>query len=68
MNGTLLSKARAEAKTSAATALAKRFLNTAKSLTAEAGLDFGASADDHPRHEEYLALIERAWEEASSGR
>jgi hypothetical protein len=50
--------------TIAARNFAKCFLALARSLTAEVGLDFKASADDHPRHEEYVALIERAWQEA----
>jgi hypothetical protein len=52
--------------TIAARNFAKRFLALSRSLTADAGLDFTASAEDHPRHEEYVALIERAWKEASS--
>jgi hypothetical protein len=66
MNGTLLfTSARPKP---AAAVFAKRFLNIAKSLTAEAGLDHEASADHHPRHKEYVALIERAWKEASTRR
>jgi hypothetical protein len=52
--------------TIAARKFAKRFLALAKSLTADAGLDFRASAEGHPRHREYVAIIERAWNEASS--
>jgi hypothetical protein len=68
VNGTLLFKTSTEAKKSAAAAFAKRFLYIAKSRAAEAGLDHEASADDHPRHKEYVALIERAWKEASTRR
>jgi hypothetical protein len=51
--------------TTAASNFAKRFLALAQSLTADAGLDFSASDEDHPRHQEYVAIIERAWKEAS---
>jgi hypothetical protein len=50
--------------TTAARNFAKRFLALAKSLTADAGLDFNASDEDHPLHREYIAIIERAWREA----
>jgi hypothetical protein len=46
-------------------AFAQRFLKIAKTLLAEAGLGDQASAENHPRHEEYVALIKRAWKEAS---
>jgi len=45
---------------------AQRFLDIATPLLAEAGLDNEASAEDHPRHSEYLALIRRAWDEAAA--
>jgi hypothetical protein len=43
---------------------AGRFLELAKCLTAEVGLDHEAIAEDHPPHLEYFAIIERAWKEA----
>jgi hypothetical protein len=49
----------------AARNVAKRFLELARSLTADAGLDLTASAEGHPRHSEYVLIIERAWKEAS---
>jgi hypothetical protein len=49
-----------------ATDFAQRFFALAQFRLLDAGLDHEASAEDHPRHDEYLAIVRLAWKDAAA--